>query len=100
MRLVHFLFVYETVTNLFAFLVIALAKELGVAIAAYSCVLLLRVLIREVELMYINRPLGHGVLTGAIKRNSDIPEGDFRRHLQRFQDEVRFHERHIRVGLH
>ncbi|KZV96973.1 Aldo/keto reductase [Exidia glandulosa HHB12029] len=48
--------------------VIALAKELGVAIAAYS-------------------PLGHGALTGAIKKVSDIPEGDFRRNLQRFQEE-------------
>ncbi|KAJ2904170.1 uncharacterized protein MKZ38_008791 [Zalerion maritima] len=30
-------------------------------------------------------PLGRGVLTGAIKSIADIPEGDFRRHLPRFQ---------------
>ncbi|KAF8844589.1 aldo/keto reductase [Paxillus ammoniavirescens] len=48
--------------------VIATAKELGVAVAAYS-------------------PLGRGFLTGQIKRHDDIPEGDFRRYLPRFQDE-------------
>ncbi|KAG6379391.1 NADP-dependent oxidoreductase domain-containing protein [Boletus reticuloceps] len=49
-------------------LVIAAAKELGVAVAAYS-------------------PLGRGFLTGQIKRPEDIPEGDIRRHLPRFQDD-------------
>ncbi|KAF8123292.1 NADP-dependent oxidoreductase domain-containing protein [Boletus edulis] len=48
--------------------VIAAAKELGVAVAAYS-------------------PLGRGFLTGQIKRPEDIPEGDMRRHLPRFQDD-------------
>ncbi|KIJ16831.1 hypothetical protein PAXINDRAFT_168286 [Paxillus involutus ATCC 200175] len=48
--------------------VIATAKELGVAVAAYS-------------------PLGRGFLTGQIKRLDDIPEGDMRRHLPRFQEE-------------
>jgi pyridoxine 4-dehydrogenase len=31
-------------------------------------------------------PLGRGVLTGAVTSLSDIPEGDLRRHLARFQD--------------
>ncbi|KIJ68968.1 hypothetical protein HYDPIDRAFT_81085 [Hydnomerulius pinastri MD-312] len=48
--------------------VIAAAKELGIAVAGYS-------------------PLGRGFLTGQIKRPEDIPEGDFRRHLPRFQEE-------------
>ncbi|KAN0087975.1 NADP-dependent oxidoreductase domain containing protein [Tylopilus felleus] len=48
--------------------VIATAKDLGVAVAGYS-------------------PLGRGFLTGQIKRPEDIPEGDFRRHLPRFQEE-------------
>jgi len=48
--------------------VIATAKELGVAVAGYS-------------------PLGRGFLTGQIKRPEDIPEGDFRRHLPRFQED-------------
>ncbi|KAN0088006.1 NADP-dependent oxidoreductase domain containing protein [Tylopilus felleus] len=48
--------------------VIATAKELGVAVAAYS-------------------PLGRGFLTGQIKRPEDLPEGDFRRHLPRFQED-------------
>lgn len=48
--------------------VIATAKELGVAIAAYS-------------------PLGRGALTGSIKSPNDLDEGDVRRHLTRFQEE-------------
>lgn len=32
-------------------------------------------------------PLGRGALTGAIKSIDDIPEGDFRRTLPRFQPE-------------
>jgi pyridoxine 4-dehydrogenase len=32
-------------------------------------------------------PLGRGVLTGAVKSLADIPEGDFRHHLQRFKEE-------------
>ncbi|KAF9227548.1 Aldo/keto reductase [Gyrodon lividus] len=54
--------------NITAQLVIATARELGVAVAAYS-------------------PLGRGFLTGQIKRPQDIPEGDFRRYLPRFQEE-------------
>jgi len=49
--------------------VISTAKELGVAVIGYS-------------------PLGRGFLTGQITKLSDIPEGDFRRHLPRFQPEV------------
>ncbi|KZW00681.1 Aldo/keto reductase [Exidia glandulosa HHB12029] len=49
--------------------VIALAKELGVAIAAYS-------------------PLGHGFLTAAIKKPTDLEEGDLRRSFSRFQEEA------------
>jgi pyridoxine 4-dehydrogenase len=43
-------------------------RELGIPIIAYS-------------------PLGRGFLTGEIKSVNDIPEGDFRRHLDRFQPE-------------
>ena len=32
-------------------------------------------------------PLGRGVLTGAITSVDDIPQGDFRRQLSRFQEE-------------
>jgi pyridoxine 4-dehydrogenase len=32
-------------------------------------------------------PLGRGVLTGAVNSLTDIPEGDFRRHMSRFQEE-------------
>ncbi|KAI8916926.1 NADP-dependent oxidoreductase domain-containing protein [Powellomyces hirtus] len=42
--------------------------ELGIPIVAYS-------------------PLGRGFLTGHIKKPEDIPEGDFRRYLDRFQPE-------------
>ncbi|KAG1905976.1 NADP-dependent oxidoreductase domain-containing protein [Suillus fuscotomentosus] len=48
--------------------VIATAEELGIAVIAYS-------------------PLGRGFLTGQIKRPEDIPEGDFRRLLPRFQED-------------
>ncbi|KAF8552019.1 Aldo/keto reductase [Imleria badia] len=48
--------------------VIATAKELGVAVAAYS-------------------PLGRGFLTGQIKTLEDIPVGDMRRHMPRFQED-------------
>ncbi|KAL2430674.1 Pyridoxal reductase [Exophiala dermatitidis] len=43
--------------------------KLGIPIVAYS-------------------PLSRGALTGTIRRNADIPEGDFRRFLPRFQDDV------------
>ena len=32
-------------------------------------------------------PLGRGLLTGQLKSNADIPEGDFRKTLKRFSDE-------------
>ncbi|CAI1781405.1 hypothetical protein SEUBUCD650_0P03920 [Saccharomyces eubayanus] len=32
-------------------------------------------------------PLGRGLLTGQLKSNADIPEGDFRKALKRFSDE-------------
>ncbi|KAG1742959.1 NADP-dependent oxidoreductase domain-containing protein, partial [Suillus occidentalis] len=48
--------------------VIATAKELGIAVIAYS-------------------PLGHRVLTGQIKRLEDILGGDVRRSLPRFQED-------------
>jgi len=46
--------------------VLATCQELHVPIVAYS-------------------PLGHGILTGNIKSLADIPEGDMRRMLDRFQ---------------
>jgi len=49
--------------------VIATAKELGVAVIAYS-------------------PLGRGFLTGAVTSPSALEEGDFRRTMPRFQEEA------------
>eukprot|EP01119_Soliformovum_irregulare_P020245 TRINITY_DN652_c0_g2_i1.p1 TRINITY_DN652_c0_g2~~TRINITY_DN652_c0_g2_i1.p1 ORF type:complete len:332 (+),score=119.47 TRINITY_DN652_c0_g2_i1:62-1057(+) len=46
--------------------VIDTCKELGIPIVAYS-------------------PLGRGLLTGAIKKIEDVPDGDFRKHFDRFQ---------------
>ncbi|KAF9526677.1 NADP-dependent oxidoreductase domain-containing protein [Crepidotus variabilis] len=48
--------------------VLQAAKELGVAVVAYS-------------------PLGRGILTGAIKKNSDFPEDDFRRYIPKFSQD-------------
>ncbi|KAF8133885.1 NADP-dependent oxidoreductase domain-containing protein [Boletus edulis] len=48
--------------------VIATAKELGVAVAAYS-------------------PLGRGFLTEQIKKLEDLPADDNRRHFPRFQED-------------
>ncbi|KAI8998519.1 aldo/keto reductase [Trametes punicea] len=48
--------------------VIATAKELGIPVIAYS-------------------PLGRGFLTGTISSLNDLPPGDMRRHLSRFQEE-------------
>ncbi|KAG9308800.1 NADP-dependent oxidoreductase domain-containing protein [Chiua virens] len=50
--------------------VIATAKELGIAVAAYS-------------------PIGRGFLTGQIRKLEDLPEGDLRRQskLPRFEEE-------------
>lgn len=50
--------------------VIATAAELNITVLAYS-------------------PLGRGFLTGQITKLEDIPEGDIRRHVDRFQPEVR-----------
>ncbi|KAF8274160.1 NADP-dependent oxidoreductase domain-containing protein [Lactarius quietus] len=47
---------------------IAACKELAIPVIAYS-------------------PLGHGLLTGHIKSQADLPEGDGRRKFSRFQDE-------------
>ena len=43
-------------------------RELGAALVPYS-------------------PLGRGFLTGSIRKSDDLPEGDFRRLLPRFQEE-------------
>lgn len=56
--------------------VAATCAKLGIPIVAYS-------------------PLSRGALTGTIRKNSDIPEGDFRRHLPRFQDDVLSHNNRI-----
>ena len=47
----------------------ATCAELGIPVVAYS-------------------PLGRGFLTGEIKKLDDLPEGDGRRHLPRFQPDV------------
>ncbi|KAI6103487.1 Aldo/keto reductase, partial [Pisolithus sp. B1] len=56
--------------------VIATANELGIAVAGYS-------------------PLGRGFLTGQIKRPEDLPEGDYRHHLPRFQEDAMRHNNAI-----
>ncbi|KAH9929049.1 aldo/keto reductase [Epithele typhae] len=56
--------------------VIAAAQELGIVIAAYS-------------------PLGRGLLSGTIKSVDDIPAGDYRRKLTRFQEEAFAHNAEI-----
>lgn len=47
---------------------LATCRELGVAVIAYS-------------------PLGRGFLTGAFKSTDDIPDGDWRKSVPRFQGE-------------
>jgi aryl-alcohol dehydrogenase-like predicted oxidoreductase len=49
--------------------VLSTCKDLGISVVAYS-------------------PLGRGFLTGQIKSPDDIPEGDWRAGLPRFQKEV------------
>ena len=49
--------------------VAATCAELGIPVVAYS-------------------PLMRGALTGQIKSNANIPEGDFRKHLPKFKDDV------------
>ena len=49
--------------------VAATCAELGIPVVAYS-------------------PLGRGFLTGEIRKKSDLPEGDFRHHMPRFQEDV------------
>ena len=51
-------------------------NELGLPVIAYS-------------------PLGRGLLTGALTKNSDIPQGDFRTHLKRFQDDAFAHNKSL-----
>ncbi|EMD39945.1 hypothetical protein CERSUDRAFT_112185 [Gelatoporia subvermispora B] len=58
-------FTYEDETKK----VIGTAKELGIAIAAYS-------------------PLGFGLLTGTIQSAKELPEGDMRRNFSRFQEDT------------
>jgi len=60
--------------------VISTAKELDVAVVAYS-------------------PLGRGFLTGQIKSLADIPEGDMRRRLDRFSEESIKHNVKIAESL-
>lgn len=48
--------------------VVDTCNELGIPVICYS-------------------PLGRGLLSGAIKCFADIPEGDFRQHFARFQDD-------------
>ncbi|EXJ86249.1 pyridoxine 4-dehydrogenase [Capronia coronata CBS 617.96] len=56
--------------------VAATCAKLGIPIVAYS-------------------PLSRGALAGTIRKNSDIPEGDIRRLLPRFQDDVLSHNNRI-----
>lgn len=60
--------------------VIAMCKELNIAVVAYS-------------------PLGRGFLTGQIKRPGDLEAGDWRRNLTRFKDENMKHNFTIVDGL-
>jgi len=55
--------------------VIATAADLDIPVIGYS-------------------PLGRGFLTGKVKRE-DLPEGDFRRHLARFQEDARIQNQKI-----
>ncbi|KAG8844227.1 hypothetical protein FRB96_003231 [Tulasnella sp. 330] len=55
--------------------VIATCEELGITVIAYS-------------------PLGRGFLTGKLNPK-DLPEGDFRKHLDKFQDEAAKHNQKI-----
>ena len=48
--------------------VLPTCRQLGISLVAYS-------------------PLGRGFLTGAYRRPEDLPPGDSRRHMPRFQDE-------------
>ncbi|KAH0832342.1 NADP-dependent oxidoreductase domain-containing protein [Lanmaoa asiatica] len=43
---------------------------------------------------FFRSPFGGGFLTGQIKRPEDITEGDSRRHLPRFREDVGFHTKH------
>lgn len=56
--------------------VAATCAKLGIPIAAYS-------------------PLARGALLGGIRKNADIPETDFRKHLPKFQDDVLDHNNQI-----
>ena len=57
--------------------VAATCAKLGIPIVAYS-------------------PLSRGALAGeTVRKHADIPEGDFRRHLPRFQDDVLQHNNKI-----
>lgn len=56
--------------------VLATCNELGLPVIAYS-------------------PLGRGLLTGAIKKSSDIPKGDVRNVMKRFQGEALDHNQQL-----
>lgn len=57
--------------------VAATCAKLGIPVVAYS-------------------PLGRGALTGDIvRRNADIPEGDVRKHMPKYQDDVLEHNNRI-----
>ncbi|EJD07505.1 aldo/keto reductase [Fomitiporia mediterranea MF3/22] len=60
--------------------VIAASQEVGAIVCAYS-------------------PLGRGFLTGTIKSIQDFEDGDFRKHLQRFQEENMKHNQAIVDGV-
>src|SRR5437016_1678097 len=56
-------------TEIFTNGVASTCAELGIPVVAYS-------------------PLSRGFLSGQLRKFDDIPEGDFRRHLPRFQSDV------------
>lgn len=56
--------------------VAATCAKLGIPIAAYS-------------------PLARGGIFGDIRKNADIPDDDFRKHLPKFQDEVLDHNNQV-----
>jgi len=68
--------------------VIATCEELGIAVVAYSYAA--PSLHYRLFLKLPNSPLGRGLLTGQIKSRHDFEEGDFRRGVSRFLDDVSF----------
>jgi hypothetical protein len=66
--------------------VIAAAKELGIAVIAYSQVLS-NLIASHADERLINRPLGRGFLTGSITDKKEL-ENNPRSRLTRFKPEV------------